>query len=88
MNELYEQIINIIPSENNNKAYHEWTYKLDDDIKNINILRYSKELQNELSNNGKYKIAYIKNMYEDACMYDEHIDRISPYSDCIIYMIL
>lgn len=105
LNNLYYQILNLIPKENiNKKAYHEWIYNLTDSFKeNIDIIRNSPELKNELTENNKYKLRSIKDMdeiyysvppkndekmYGDTGLYAEHIDGINLYSDCIIYRIL
>lgn len=66
LNNIYNDIIKIIPEEYiNAKAYHEWIYNLDDNFNNnIDIIRNSEELKNHLTDGGKYKFKNIKNMDE------------------------
>lgn len=105
LNYLYSQILNLVPEENiNTKTYHEWIYNLDNSFKdNIDIIRNSSELKNELIKNNEYKLMSIKNMdeiyysvppkndinmYGDTVLYAKHIDGINIYNDCILYRIL
>jgi hypothetical protein len=105
LNNLHNQILNLIPEENiNTKAYHEWMYNLSDSLnENIDIIRNSPELKNELTENNKYKMIPVKNMdeiyysvppknqenmYGDTGLYAKHIDGINLYDNCILYRIL